>query len=123
MKNVIVVSQLNGSILPKGELWLVIGPYCYGKSRSLPVALDNAVRHLSVGGGSFTARIVPDGDLTIENDGGYSIAGWTLDQKERAASSTRIVAVTKTAVKKWGAEAKMSVIIHRKEIANDLPVS
>jgi hypothetical protein len=118
-KNIIIVSGLNREILPAGENWLVIGPFCYGKSRSLPIALENAAMNVSYGGGQFTARVIPDGELFIENDGAYYVKDWTAEQKERANTSTRIVAITKSAATRWGGEANIDLKNHRK----NLPVS
>lgn len=116
MKNVIITSELNTELLPPGEFWLVIGPFVFGKSRSLPIALERAASELCIGGGSFTARVIPEGNPTIENDGSYSVEGWTPEQKTLAHGTTRQVAITKTAASKWGKAAAATAKLHRKAL-------
>ncbi len=116
MKNVIIVSELNREMLGDGEDWLVIGPLCWGRSPSLPLALENAASSLSYGGGTFTARVVPKGNLHLDDWGSYRIEGWTEEQQKRAAESTRVVAVTKTAVQRWTGFAKDAAKSHRRAL-------
>ena len=118
-RNIAIVSNLNPELLPEGEYWLVIGPQCWGKSRSLPCAIENAAANLSYGGGTFLAQVIPKGDLHIDDmDGSYRVEGWTEEQAERARKSSRIVAVTKTAITKWTREANEVLTKHRKQLDN-----
>jgi hypothetical protein len=111
---IIVVSELNRELLPENEEWLVIGPLCWGRSRSLPVALEKAAASLSYGGGQFNACVIPKGDLVIDDMGSYRVEGWTEDQRNRAKESTRMVAVTKTAVQRWTGYANDALKGHQK---------
>lgn len=116
MKNIHIVSELNTALLPENEEWLVIGPYCWGRSRSLAVALDNAVSHVSYAGGTFSARVVPTGDLSIGYDGNYRVDGWNKAQRERAMNTTRLIAVTRDASKKWGEKARKLLTEHNQRL-------
>lgn len=119
MKNVIITSELNAKLAPESERWLVIGPCCWGASRSLPLALQNATVNLSHMGGTFTACVIPDGELFIGDDGSYRVEGWTPEQKKRAEETSRVVAVTKSAAQRWGKLASRFVREHAKEIKKD----
>lgn len=116
MKNLMIVSELHPDILPEGENWLVVGPHCWGRSRSLPVALENAVASLSYYGGTFTACVVPKGDLYIDDWGSYRIEGWAKDQQARAKETSRMVAVTKDATTKWTTDAAALLKQHKKAL-------
>lgn len=114
MKNLIVTSEPNRTLLGDSETWLVIGPCCWGRSRSLPIALQNAEACRRYIEGTFCACVVPAGLLEIHDDGSYKVNGWTKEQQQRAKETTRLVAVTKQAAQRWTRETKALQKEHRK---------
>jgi len=111
-----LVSELNRDLLPDTERWLVIGPYCWGRSRSLPVALRNAHAAMGSFGGTFTARIIPEGELKVYDDGAYEVMDWTGEQQARASETTRVIAVTRGAAAGWKKQASEDLKKHLKQM-------
>lgn len=120
MKNLIITSELQRELAPNGWQWLVIGPYCWGRSPSLAIALTNAeAERADYYQGTFTARQVPDGAgaLTIEFDGSWTVEGMTPEHQQKAKDSFKVVAVTKEAASLWKTHAAAMIKTHRKAIA------
>jgi hypothetical protein len=117
MKNLILVSSIPCDLLPASQRWLVIGPQCWGQSRSLAKALELAELNRGYAEGQFTARIMPARDFQIDHAGYPLLNAMDKEEREQAEASLRLVAVTRGAAKRYAAEFKTISRMNRKELA------